>query len=46
MSGFGLQLCGSVLGPGSEKLGWCYVCMSCKCGFFVYMAGPDICILR
>ena len=25
--------------------GWCYVCVSCEYGFFVYMADPDICIL-
>ena len=25
--------------------GWCYVCVSCEFGFFVYMSGPGICIL-
>ena len=26
---------GRGLGPGSEGIGWCYVCVSCESGFFV-----------
>ena len=33
------------LGTGSERMEWCYVCVSCESGLFVYMAGPGICIL-
>ena len=25
--------------------GWCYMCVCCESGFFVEMAGPDICVL-
>ena len=32
-------------GPGSGRVGWCYVCMCCESGLFVLMAGPGICIL-
>ena len=27
------------------RVGWCYVCVRCKSGFSVYMAGPGICVL-
>ena len=33
------------LGTGSGRVGWCYVCVSCDPGLFVYMAGQGICIL-
>ena len=33
------------LGPGSERVGWSYVCACCESGFSVLMAGPGICIL-
>ena len=36
---------GRELGPGSGRLGWCYVCVNCESGFFVYMAGPGVFIL-
>ena len=36
---------GVCLGPGSGKVRLCYVCVCCESGFFVYMAGPGICIL-
>ena len=36
---------GMVLGPWSRRVGWCYVCVSCESGLFVYMAGPGICVL-
>ena len=36
---------GCWLGPGSGGVVWCYVCVSCNSGIFVYMAGPGICIL-
>ena len=36
---------GGRLGPGSGKVGWCYVCVCCESGFSVLMAGPGICIL-
>ena len=26
---------GRGFGPGSGKVGWCYVCVSCESGFFV-----------
>ena len=26
---------GRRLGPGSRRVGWCYVCMNCESGFFV-----------
>ena len=32
-------------GPGSGRVGWCYVCVCCESGFSVLMAGPGICIL-
>ena len=32
-------------GPGSGRVGWCYVGMCCESGFSVLMAGPGICIL-
>ena len=31
--------------PGSGRVGWRYVCVCCKSGFSVLMAGPGICIL-
>ena len=34
-----------MLRPGSGRVGWCYVCVSCESGLFVQMAGPVICIL-
>ena len=36
---------GRGLGPGSVAVGWCYVCVRCESGLFVYMAGPGICVL-
>ena len=36
---------GGRLGPGSGRVGWCYVCVCCESGFFVLMAIPGICIL-
>ena len=36
---------GGCLGPGSVRVGWCYVCVCCESGFFVFIAGPGICIL-
>ena len=46
---FDLCLClgcgGYGLGTGSLRVGSCYVCVSCESGFFIYMAGPGICIL-
>ena len=38
-------VCGARLGPGSERGLWCYVCVCYESVLFVYMAGPDICIL-
>ena len=32
-------------GPGSGRVGWCYVCVSYEFGFSVWMAGPGICVL-
>ena len=32
-------------GPGSGRVGWCYVCVCCESGFSVLMAGPGICML-
>ena len=37
-------VCGR-LGPGSGRVGWCYICVCCEPGFSVYMACPGICIL-
>ena len=31
-------------GPGSGRVGWCYVCVCCESGLSVLMAGPGICI--
>ena len=36
---------GGWLGPGFERVRWCYVCLCCDSGLFVLMAGPGICIL-
>ena len=36
---------GRRLGLGFGGVEWCYVCVSCNCGLFVYIAGPAICIL-
>ena len=36
---------GRGLGQGYGRVEWCYVCVSCESGFFVYMKGPGICIL-
>ena len=33
------------LGPGSGRMGWCYVCVRCESGLSVWMAGPDIWVL-
>ena len=33
------------LEPGSGRVRWCYVCVSCESVFFVYIAGPGICII-
>ena len=33
------------LGPGSGRVGWCYVCVCCEYGISVLMAGPGICML-
>ena len=33
------------LGPGSGRVGWCYICVCCESGLSVHMAGPGICIL-
>ena len=30
---------------GSGGVGWCYECVSCESGFFVYLAGLGNCIL-
>ena len=39
MSVFGLRCCGWAveggLGPGSGRVGSCYICVSCESGFFV-----------
>ena len=32
-------------GPESGRVWWCYVCLCSESGFFVEMAGPDICVL-
>ena len=32
-------------GLGQGLGGWCYVCVCCESGLFVWMAGPGICIL-
>ena len=42
---FGCASVGGRLGPGSGKVGWCYVCVCCESGFSVLMAGPGIGIL-
>ena len=36
---------GGRLGPGSGRVGWCYVSVCCESGFSVLMTGPGICIL-
>ena len=36
---------GGRLGPGSGRVGWCYVCVCCESGLSVFMAGASICIL-
>ena len=36
---------GEWLGPGPERLGWCYDCVCCESRYFVEMAGPGICVL-
>ena len=36
---------GRGLGPGYGGVGWCYVCVSCESGLYVYMACPGICVL-
>ena len=36
---------GGLLGPGPERVGWCFVCVCCESGLFVLMASPGICIL-
>ena len=36
---------GGRLGPVSERVGWCYVCVCCESGLSVLMVGPGICIL-
>ena len=48
MSVFWLPWCRWGVGRGLDQglEGWCYVCVSCECGFSVYMAGPGICVLR
>ena len=28
---------GRGFGPGSGRVGWCYVCVSCESGLFVYI---------
>ena len=42
VSVFGLRWCvwyrwgvGRVLGPGSGRVVWCYICVSCESGLFV-----------
>ena len=39
--GVGVEV-GGRLGPGSGRVGWCYVCVCCESGLFVLMAGPGI----
>ena len=36
---------GRGLGPGSGWVGWCYVCVKCESGLFVYVEGTGICVL-
>ena len=36
---------GGWIGIGPGRVVWYYVCVYCESGFFVYMAGPGICIL-
>ena len=31
-----------MLGTGSGRVGWCYVCVSCESGLLMYMTGPSI----
>ena len=31
--------------PGSGGVGWCYVCVRCESGLYVYISGPRICVL-
>ena len=48
MIGLGLGFTNTVggwLGPGSGRVGWCYVCGCCESGLCVYIAGAGICIL-
>ena len=46
---FRLRRCGwcrrGVSRVGLDLEGWWYICVSCESRFFVYMAGPGICIL-
>ena len=32
-------------GTGSGGVAWCYICVRCESGIFVWMAGPGICVL-
>ena len=36
---------GEGLGLGSGRVGWCYVCVSCKSIVCVYITDPCICIV-
>ena len=36
---------GGWLGPESGRVGWSYVCVCCKSGFFLEIAYPAICVL-
>ena len=31
---------GGWLGPGSGRVGWCYLCVCCESGLSVLLAGP------
>ena len=33
------------LGPWSGGVWWCYVCVRCESGFYVWMVGPGIFVL-
>ena len=41
---FGCGGVGGRFGPGSRRVGWCYVRVCCESGFSVLMARPGICI--
>ena len=48
---FGLRWCGyccrevgGYLGPGTGRVGWCYICVCCGSGLFVKMVCPGVCV--